>query len=252
VSFDVERAAALLIEARASNRQIEPFAPAPASIAEAYAVQDAVARHLGPTGGWKVGAKSRDQTPNAAPLAASLVRHSPASWPASSLHMIGIEVEIAFRLGRNVLPRSGGVSRDEVWDAIASVHAAIEIVDTRLTHWEEADRLWVLADNQSNGGFVYAPDGVPLPEGSLAHLDVRLLVNGETAVEGTVRNPAGDPRWLVEWLVNHCAAERGGLSPGQLITTGSYTGMIFVDPGASVEARMQRIGAVNVQFPTST
>lgn len=248
MSFDVHRAASLLIEARASHRQVEPFAPAPASAPEAYAVQDAVARYLGPAGAWKVGAKSRDQTPNAAPLAASLVRESPASWPASSLHMIGIELEIAFRLGRPVPPRRGGVSREEVWDAVASVHAAIEIVDTRLLRWKQADPLWVLADNQSNGGFVYSREGLEVPERSLAEVEVSLLIDGYVAVEGTVGNPAGDPRWLVEWLANHCAAERGGLSAGQLVTTGSYTGITFVEPGASVAAVVQNVGTVSVVF----
>jgi 2-keto-4-pentenoate hydratase len=162
--------------------------------------------------------------------------------------MIGIEAELAFRVGRDITARHDPMDRDEIWAAIESVHAAIEIVDTRLDGWRQADRLWVLADNQSNGGFVYDPIGVPLNGSSFADAPVRLRVNGSTVVESKGGNPAGDPRWLVEWLVNHCVRSRGGLRAGMFVTTGSYTGMPFVEPGAWVEAAFDGIGIVVVHF----
>ncbi len=249
MGFDIERAALLLTEARRQHRQVTPFSPGPVQAEDAYAVQDAVARQLGPIAGWKVGAKAPGQVPNAAPLLAELARASPAEWPSSSLHMIGIEAELAFRLGRDVAPRETPVGREEIWAAVESVHAAIEIVDTRLVGWREVDRLWVLADNQSNGGFVYDPRGAALSGSSLADAPVRLVINGHTLIESKGGNPAGDPAWLVEWLVDHCARHRGGLCAGSFITTGSYTGMPFVEPGAVVEATFDGIGAVAVRFP---
>lgn len=248
MSFDVGRAASLLVEGRKQHRQIEPFSPGPANAEDAYAVQDEVARRLGPLGGWKVGTKAPGEIPNAAPLFADLVRPSQADWPSSSLRMIGVEAELAFRIGREVEPRSEPIPRDEIWAVIASVHAALEIVDTRLANWKEADRLWLLADNQSNGGFVYDPAGIPVGDRSFAEAPVRLLIDGRVAVEGRGGNPAGEPRRLVEWLVNHCAQRRGGLRAGMFVTTGSYTGMLFVEPGASVEAAFDGIGSVSVHF----
>jgi 2-keto-4-pentenoate hydratase len=246
--FDVERAASLLVAARREHRQIEPFTPPPSEAEEAYAVQDAVTRRLGPLGGWKVGAKAPGATPNAAPLLADLIRPGPADWPSSSLHMIGIEAELAVRLGRDVEPRSDPIESHEIWAAIETVHAAIEIVDTRLADWRGAYRLWVLADNQSNGGFVYAPEGVPFRDQSFADAPVRLSIDGRRVAEGRGGNPAGDPRWLVKWLVNHCARHRGGLRAGMLVTTGSCTGMLFVERGATVEATFEGVGAIKVRF----
>lgn len=248
MTFETERAAALLIEARAQNRQVVPFSPAPSTSDEAYAVQDAVASHIGAIGAWKVGAKAVGEMPNAAPIPAQLIRPSAAEWPSSSLHMIGIEAELAFRLGRDIAARSEPVSRDEVWASIETVHAAIEIVDTRLVDWKTADRLWVLADSQSNGGFAYDPEGVSLSSVSFTDPAVRLTVDGGVVVERRGGNPAGDPRWLVEWLVDHCARRRGGMRAGMLVTTGSYTGMEFVEPGASVQAVFEGIGAVDIRF----
>ena len=248
MSFEVERAASLLVEAHQQHRLVVPFAPGPAKIADAYAVQDAVARRLGAVGGWKVGAKGLGETPNVAPLLAALIGTAPAQRPSSSFHMIGVEAELAFRLAEDVKPRSGPLAREAIWAAVESVHAAIEIVDTRLADWQRADKLWVLADNQSNGGFVYDPNGVPFEDRSFATVPVQLRIDGHVVVDRTGGNPAGDPRWLVEWLVNHCVQYRGGLHAGMVVTTGSYTGMLFLDRSASVEAVFEGIGSVEVRF----
>ena len=248
MTFDIDRAASILVEGRRQARLIEPFAPGPAGSDEAYAVQDAVASSLGSIGGWKVGAKAAGETPNAAPLLTSLIRPSPATWPSGSLSMIGIEAEIAFRLGRDIEPRTSSLGREEAWAAVASVHAAIEIVDTRLANWREADPLWVLADNQSNGGFVYDPNGIAWRNQDFSDLPVSLSIDGRAVVDARGGNPAGDPRWLLPWLFTHCAQRRGGLRAGMFVTTGSYTGLLFTEPGASVEAAFADIGSVKVYF----
>jgi 2-keto-4-pentenoate hydratase len=246
--FNVEQAASLLAEGRRQRRQVQTFRPGPSRAEEAYAVQAAVARQLGPIGGWKVGAKSPNETPNAAPMFAELIRPSPVEWPKDTLHMRGVEAEIAFRIARDIAPRTEPLNEDEVFAAIDTVHVAIEVVDTRLADWENADRLWVLADNQSNGGFVYDPIGVPWQGQDFSDAPVKLTIGGRVAAEGRGGNPAGDPRWLLVWLVNHCAHHRGGLSAGAFVTTGSYTGMIFVDPGTTVEAEFPGLGRAAVRF----
>jgi 2-keto-4-pentenoate hydratase len=247
MTFDVERAASLLASARRAHVQVEPPSPGPADVQDAYAVQDAVARQLGPIGGWKVGAKTPVETPSAAPLLADLVRTSPVIWPSSSLHMIGIEAEIAFRLGRDIEIDAAQLAPEDIWASIASVHAAIEIVDTRLANWARAERLWLLADNQSNGGFVYDPAECR-PDQSFADAPYRLTIDGRIAAQGRGGNPAGDPGRLVEWLVNHCVQRRAGIRAGAFVTTGSCTGMLFVEPGATVRAEFGGIGSVEVRF----
>jgi 2-keto-4-pentenoate hydratase len=246
--FDVQYAAAMLVEARLSRRQLGASEPGPQTIEEAYAVQDAVATRLGRVGAWKVGAKGPSEIPTAAPILSSLIRPSPADWSSRTLHMQGVEAEIAFRVGRDLAPRSQLLSRQEVYDAVASVHAAIEIVDTRLADWRNADRLWVLADNQSNGGFVYDQAGAAWLEQDFSAVPVRLCIDGRAVFEGRGGNPAGDPRWLLVWLVNHCVSRRGGLAAGTLITTGSCTGMTFVEPGTIVEAEFSGLGSACLSF----
>ena len=244
--FDPEFAAAQLAEARLRRRQIELAGPAPQSAEDAYAVQDALLRRLGPAKAWKVGAKGPAETPNAAPILD--VRQSPATWAASDLHMIGVEAEIAFRMAHMLPTGAKPPSADEVYGAVASVHAAIEVVDTRIADWREADRLWLLTDNQSNGGLVCGSGVADWRNLDFTRQPVRLAVDGRTLIETVGGNPAGDPRRLLVWLVNHLVRRRHGIEAGAFVTTGSCTGMIFVDPGAEVEAAFAGLGSATVAF----
>ncbi|OCP18612.1 MULTISPECIES: fumarylacetoacetate hydrolase family protein [unclassified Ensifer] len=248
MTFNIQEAASLLIESRRARKLARVLSPGPRDADAAYLVQDAVAHHLGPVGGWKVGAKSPDATPNAAPLLASAMKAGPTEWPSSDLNIYCVEPEIAFRIGRDIAPRSEPLSESEVYAAVASIHAAIEIVDTRLVDWETADPLWKLADNQSNGGFVYDPAGIAWDGEGLADAHVRLTINGVVKADQRGGNPAGDPRWLLLWLVDHCVRSRGGIRAGSLVTTGSYAGMVFVEPGAAVTADFIGIGSTSLRF----
>jgi 2-keto-4-pentenoate hydratase len=144
--------------------------------------------------------------------------------------MRGVEAGIAFKIVEDIAPRPTLLAEREIFSAIESVHAVIEIVDTRLSNWREADRMWVLADMQSNGGLVFEPGGVPWRDDDFCDVAVELVINGRPMASGRGGNPAGDLRRLLVWIVNHCALFGGGLAAGTIITTGSYTGMIFVDP----------------------
>jgi 2-keto-4-pentenoate hydratase len=248
MGFDIDRAASLLVQGRRENRLMRVFNPGPRGQRDAYSVQTEVARRLGSIGGWKVGAKTPDEIPNAAPLMADLMKVSPAEWSSHALNTRCVEAEIAFRIGRNIPQRAKPLSEEEVLAAVSSVHAAIEIVDTRLVDWAHADPLWKLADHQSNGGFVFDPTGVAWRQQDLTNTPVRLIVDGEVKVDTNGGNPAGNPSWLLVWLVNHCVLERGGIEAGAVITTGSFTGMEFVEPGAAVEAEFPGIGRASVQF----
>ena len=243
----VTDAALSLIQARAEQRLMTPPFAIPEA-EDAYAIQDSVLAALGPAGAWKVGAKSPDAQPTCAPIFASIVMGSPAAIPAARLGMIGIEAEIAFTLAADVDPGGRPLTERDLPALIAAAHPAIEVVDTRVAEWKSADRLWLLADNQMNGALVVEdPARPPLPD--FGTLPVTLHVDGKVAVEAVGRNTAGDPRRVLLWLLNHCRANGIALNRGMPITTGSCTGMTFVQPGARVTAEFKGFGSVAVRFP---
>ncbi|HEX5455606.1 MAG TPA: 2-keto-4-pentenoate hydratase, partial [Stellaceae bacterium] len=151
----IDTAARALAEARTGTPIPGlPDAVRPRSEADSYEIQEAVLHLLGETaGGWKVGL-SPEGGVFCAPIYSSRILSSPATVPAASLHVIGIECEIGFRLGREFASRAEPYTEKEVL-AAATLHPTIEVVDSRYQDFRSLDRLQVLADNFSNGALVH-------------------------------------------------------------------------------------------------
>jgi 2-keto-4-pentenoate hydratase len=163
--------------------------------------------------------------------------------------MIGIEAEIAFSLACDIGADAPPLDRGNLAGAIASAHAAIEVIDTRIAEWRAADSLWLLADSQMNGALVVGDAVADWSERDFTRQPVVLKVDGKTTVEAIGGNAAGDPRRLLLWLIGHCRANGIALRTGTVITTGSCTGMTFVEPGVRVVAEFPGFGTASVVFP---
>ena len=239
-----------LLAARHSGRRLTalPDETRPRTVGAAYAIQDAVAAKLGAIGGWKVGAKSASTEPTCAPLPATLILRSPQRFAAGRFALNGVEAELAFTLSHDLPPRPQPYCVADLEASVATVHPAIEIVDSRFVDLGAVDALSVLADFQSNGALVVG-NGVALPHAFESSTQgVALYIDGVSVVESHGSNPAGDVLSLLAWLANHAAARNGGLRRGDLVTTGSWTGMRFVASGTRVEAAFAGIGGVDVGF----
>jgi 2-keto-4-pentenoate hydratase len=243
-----EEAARLLCGARRGVPVHElPPSCRPQSDADAYQIQDAVVRQLGETiGGWKVGAGSAASPAFCAPIWMKMLRPSPASYDAGELRLIGIEAEIAFRLGRDLPSRAAVYGRAEVMEG-AALHPVIEVVDSRYSDPRSLGRLSILADNFSNGGLVYGaavPDWEKLDLGQTA---ITVTEDGEPFADsagGAARDPIAA---LVEFanLMNG----RGGAKARTFVTTGSWTGMVFTKRGTRIVADFGPLGRVEIAFP---
>ena len=243
-------AAEFLLAARHSGQRPAalPENMRPRTVGDAYAIQDAVAAKLGAIGGWKVGAKNASAEPTCAPLPATLILRSPQRFAAGRFARNGVEAELAFTLSRDLPPRPQPYRVADLEAAVATVHAAIEIVDSRFVDLNGVDALSLLADFQSNGALVVG-NGVALPQAFQSSTQqVTLEIDGKRVVESRGSNPAGDVLCLLAWLANHATARSGGLRRGDVVTTGSWTGMRFVASGTRVEAAFAGIGGADVGF----
>lgn len=236
--------AALLLKARRAGQPIDGLPPEliPATVEEAYAVQEAVAPQLGAIVGWKVGASGPTAEPACAPLFADLVAASPAHWAASRFSTPGIEGELAFRLGKSLPRRSAPYDEDEVWEAVDTLHVAIEICDSRFAEPQTMNKLALLADNQNNGAFCYGAAMGAWRGIDFLRQPASLLLNDNEVANAVGGNAAGHPRRLLAWLANHRARRGHGLVVGDIVTTGSHTGLVFAAPGTQVTARFADIG----------
>jgi 2-keto-4-pentenoate hydratase len=239
-----------LADARARHQLVDRVPPEhiPADADAAYAIQHQILRLSGAQiGGWKIGAKSETGPIQGAPLPAADVYDNGAKLSREAFVPLGLELEIAFRFGRRFEPAQEAYSEAEVLAGIGSFGTTIEIVASRYAEWPNVDKLAQLADLQNNGALVvgeFAPyrDDFPFVAPSL-----RFSFEGRNVVLTAAANPAGDPRRLLTWFVNHCAVKQGiAVTPEMVITTGSYTGMFFPQSAGTASGRIEGLAPVSV------
>ena len=247
MASDISYAVRTLLEARRSGVQVAP--PFALSNRDAvYAIQDGVARASGPVAGWKVGARTPTAEPNPAPLLAGALIGSPAEFDGKAMHMIGIEIEISFHIAQDIAAREAPVGRDEALSVVGDAFVGMEVVDTRLANFREADPEWLLADNQMNHALVVGDSVKDWRTLGWANLRVRLEVDGQTIVDQTGGLGAVDPVRPLAWMIDHAVRRRGGISRGQAITTGSWTGLRYFPPGTRARGDFVGLGVVEARF----
>jgi 2-keto-4-pentenoate hydratase len=242
--MNADGAAERLVAARQGGRPLAGLDGdlLPASDRDAYAVQEATLRRLGAAeAGWKVGGGDPKAEPVAAPLIAALVHKSPATFRARPDAFRAVEAELSLLLGHDLPARREPYGEDEAWRAVASVHVAIEFLDTRFADRAAMPPPALLADMQNNGGFCYGPAN---PVASVDFLTARasLLIDGQEVRSAVGGNPAGHPKRLLGWLANHAAARGRPLRRGMIVTTGSHTGITVAPLGSRMTARFQGLG----------
>ena len=250
---ELHSAAGLLLEARCTGSPLAdlPESLQPASLEEAYFVQDAIARALEPDGvkAWKIGAPAPDATPMFGPMISAWIADD-ASLLAEPRHRLrGLEAEISFLIGQDLPPRTTPYTREEIIAAIASCHPAIEELEAGVADPLKVARFTMIGDLQMHGGFVHGPAVPDWQQIDFAKESVALAVDGSVRVERTASNTAGtDLLRLVLYLANEGAARTGGLKRGSWITTGSWTGNTFATAGAQVNVRFSTAASVSLRF----
>ena len=241
---EIATAAEILAEARRSGRLIDALPVVPATIAEAHAIQDRVAALLGEAvGGFKAGAPP-DAEPTRGLIYARTIRSSPARVPPTEAPHCGVEGEIAFRFSRDLPAKATPYTRDEVAQAVA-VLPAIEVVSGRYRDPRGRPNLEQLADCTINGGLVFGPETSNWSKLDLPGLHITMLVNGKTVLDEQGGHPFGDPLATAVALVNMMSE---GVKAGQIVTTGSWTGMDFLKAGDHCVVRFEGLGEAELVF----
>lgn len=244
----VEQIAGDIATARREGRRIPVPNVALATTGDVYRIQDAVAARLGPVGAWKVGAKAPDAPCNCAPIPRSVMHEGGGPHVIPAPHALGLEVEIAYRLGRSVAPASAPPSREAILDAVASAHVSMEVCDFRWVGGPDVDPLWKLADAQVNGALIVGPAISGWRDLDHPHLPATLDVNGRRVADTVGGLPTVDPRNMLVWLVQHAVTQRGGIEAGVVITTGSWIGLPWFEAPAEVIGGFKGLGEVRLRL----
>jgi 2-keto-4-pentenoate hydratase len=234
-----------------------PEACRPGSRIDGYAIQSALLALTGDLPfGWKIAATSAAGQAHIGvdgPLAGRLLgrraREGGAVLPLARNHMRVAEPEFAFRMARDLLPRSQPYTMDEVLAAAGSLHPAIEVPDSRYDDFARVGAAQLIADNACAHYFVL---GTAAQENwrtlDLAEHHVAAEVTGRYRREGNGANVLGDPRVALTWLANELRALGVALASGQVVTTGTCMIPLEVQLGDRVRADFGTVGRVEVRF----
>ncbi|MFZ7093077.1 hydratase [Primorskyibacter sp. 2E233] len=231
--------AAALIEAHKTGRRADATQLSTPDYAEALEIQRQVQSHLGAVGGFKV-AQRPGGPPVIAPICAD--RTVPSGAAIAVRDQLGIELEIGFEL----ITEPSGDLMARPQDHFRP-HIVVELVDTRMTGADD-DPLKKFADMQINAGLVVGPalDGW---DGSDFGTVTASLRCGETQViDGKVTVPDGSALESLAVFCAHVGDHCGGLKKGQIVITGSLSGLVYFPGGRDVTGVIEGFGKVTCRL----
>jgi len=230
-----------------------------APLEDAYRIQDAL--HRGMTGagrgeiaGWKIALTSKAMQqmtgvgqPAAGALFSTVVHPSPARRALAGYHHLGVEFEVAVRLGGDLGARGGPWTRASVADRIAACMPAFELVEDGDADYKTLDAFTLVAQNAWNGGVVLGAPVTDLRGVDLESAVTRCWVNGEPAGQGKTGDALGHPFEAVAWLANLLIGRGRMLQRGMIVMTGSSITTKFPAPGNRVRFAIDGLGEVALE-----
>lgn len=230
------------VDARNAGTALATYPGAlPASMSQAYAVQDAALSLADRSvAGWKVG---RINPPIdgldrlAGPIFAATVAQDGADMPVFSDGFAAAEAEFMLRIARAPDPAKTGYTMEEARDMVDAVHVGIEVASSPYPGINTDGPLVTISDFGNNHGLVL---GAELPGWRTCDLNaipVTLSIGGVEAGAATTATMLDGPFGAVRFLLEHLAGRGIPLAAGQWVSTGAVTGVHQVVVGDAIEAR---------------
>lgn len=249
----IEAVAHQLAESADSCIPVEKLGAEPTDLVSGYRIQDVGhGNHDDPLIGWKVGCTSAMaqqflgvDAPVAGRYRSDHVLASPAQVAVSEFVTAPhLEVEVGLRLLADL--DAAPLDAMQLADAV-EVFAAIEVVAGRLAAFPMVGAPQLVADNVVGARMVVGPT-LDLDAAGIRLLDstpIRLIVEGDEVAAGTGADALGHPLAVLAWLAGH-AAERGSpLRSGELVITGTCTGLV---PARLDATHIGRVGDADVSL----
>lgn len=221
----------------------------------AYRIAAMVAEELRlPVLGWKIAAMKEEmqkalRTDSPIYGRVYFARATPVSVVHSRLASPIPEIEYQARLGNDLPPREKAYTVEEVTDAVESLHPGLELAECRFVH----DAMFpplpaILADGAGSGTIIYGPPIADWRRRDIAGQEVTLSSHGKIRRKGTAAAALDHPMVPLAWLANELSRTGIGMKAGQMISTGTLSGMLAPKPGETFIADFGPFGSVSLAF----
>jgi 2-keto-4-pentenoate hydratase len=256
-AFEIRQKAKRIVELFHSRLPIEvlPVELYPANLDEAYAIRSAfeeieTAAGRGAVAGYKIGLTTPVMQklcgvnePCYGAIFASEVHQRRAVLSARDYCRLGVETEIAFRLGDD-LPEPSNLR--QIAAAVASCMAAIELIEDLRYDYKRLDAAAMVAGNVWNAGVVLGIPVTDWPRLDLAQATARLSINGREIGNGKGGDVMGSPLNALAWLAGKLAAAGTPLRRGMIVMTGSMVPIQYPIAGDRALVEISGLGTVEV------
>ncbi|MFO1317425.1 MAG: 2-keto-4-pentenoate hydratase [Burkholderiales bacterium] len=244
-----EAAARALFDARRTGRLLAglPAACRPASVDDALAIQRRVGELVAqPVGGWKCSVPTAPRPVAAAPIFAPAIRTASPCPVAGSGPVAKVEPEIAFVLARDLPARAAPYGEEEIRGAVREARLVLELIGARYVDPAAVSFPELLADGIANLGLYVGPVLADPWSRALEAFPIAVTCSGAAFAARDGRHPDAHPLRPLYWLANYLAARGDHLRAGQIVTTGSYCGVVEVPVGEPLVFAFGDLGALAV------
>jgi 2-oxo-3-hexenedioate decarboxylase/2-keto-4-pentenoate hydratase len=256
-TLDVREKARRTVELFRSRQPIEilPAELYPANLGEAYAIRRAFEEieetgGRGAIAGYKIGLTTPVMQklcgvgePCYGAIFVQEVHHRRAELAAADYCRLGVETEIAFRLGYD-LPQGGNPG--EIAPAVESCMAAIELIEDLHYDYKRLDAAAMVAGNVWNAGVVLGTPVTDWRSQDLARAAARLSINGQEIGSGNGGDVMGHPLNALAWLADKLAAAGTPLRRGMIVMTGSMVPIRYPAAGDRVLVEVSGLGTAEL------
>lgn len=226
-----------------------------ASRAEAEAFQAAAVSALGGVPcGYKIGATSVEvqrllscHEPIYSPIISEDVLQSGSTFRIPR-GLLGVECEFGFVMGRDFPGPAESSDIAALRSAIAECFVGLELVGRRLADDVPLNEVSSIADFALDVAVIR---GLPIPNWGrydLAAIPVRAVLDGVTVVQSTGAMVLGHPLNALEWLAETLRRRGCKLRTGEIILTGTCTGITKVSPGQTFDGCFADFSPVQVHL----
>jgi len=232
----------------------------PTNEVQAYAIQDRLhqrltAAGLGEITGHKIGCTTEVMqaflgidNPCAGAVFAPTARDREGRFRHGNFRHVGVECEIAARLGRDLTPAEAPFTADSVADAVTAVMAAIEVVDDRYDDYGALGAPTLIADDFFGAGCVL---GAPVDDWRALDLPSAagwMTINGVEVGRGKGGDIMGHPLAALAWLADSFARRGRTLVAGEFVLLGSVVETKWVAAGDAVTIEIDGLGQARASF----
>jgi 2-keto-4-pentenoate hydratase len=252
--FDPKAAARFVADAHSKRAPYQnlPADIAPATVADAYAAQEALRELWTPLYGKVAGLKIATTTkvmqqlmgidhPCGGMIYEKRIHASPATIARANYTNVVIECELAVRMARDLSKKASPYTREEVRAAVGSVMPAFELIEDRNAVYKECKAYSLIADNAWNAGIVLG-SAVRVPPGKELNGLKGRLDTGSEVREGLTDDPMG----ALAWIANLAVERNRPLEAGMVVITGSLIATLPIAAGQRFVFEIEGLGKVEL------